>query len=187
MHTIPAYTPSVTLSMSDGSSRTFKSLRAALDELGMRWIAKNLGEHFYLFNGFAVSWAKSGCVRTPTYRMANAIMRNDLGDVITLTDFQALIARRPRHSLRSSYWVNPFWDGQGPVPGTSKRRRGHYFREISTTPARRLAQRVDRAEPAPRAKRNAANLPSSWDDLGIAAREDRSWKRHRRTQWKSRD
>ncbi|WP_157058441.1 hypothetical protein [Azoarcus sp. CIB] len=40
-------------------------------------------------------------------------------------------------------------------------------------------------EVAARAERNARNLPNNWDDFRVASREDRSWKRHRRTRWKT--
>lgn len=181
MHHIPAYTPVVTLFTNDGKSRAFPSMRAALSELGMRWIAENVGEHFCQFTGFDVRWTELGRVRTPTYRYAFAIVRTDLGDVVTADDFRALI---PKKYGAWYYRRFEFWNGDGPVPRTGKHRGGHYFRRLSTAGARRQAQCVDVEEPAPRAARNKSNIPNSWDDYAVAAREDRSWKRHRRTQWK---
>lgn len=182
MHFIPAYTPSVTLFTADGKTRHFSSVRAALEELGIRWIELNVGEHFCLFDGHDVLWTEAGLERTPRYRYAYAIVRNDLGDVVKASDFRALVPKK------RSYWYYrrfEFWNGEGPVPRTGRHRGGRYFRRLGTVGARRQAQCVDFEEPAPRAARNAANIPNSWDDYAVAAREDRNWKRYRRTQWKA--
>lgn len=181
MHTIPAYTPRVTLFATDGQTRSFSSLRAALDGLGMRWIAENVGEHFCQFTGYDTLLTGAGPVRTPLYRHAYVIVRTDVGEVVTAADFRALIPKRVAVWRTRGFSC---WSGEGAVPYTGKRRGGRYFRRLGTVGARRQAQCVDAEEPAPRAARNATNIPNSWDDYAIAAREDRSWKRHRRTQWK---
>ena len=36
-----------------------------------------------------------------------------------------------------------------------------------------------------RARRNSRNLPNAWDDVLVAWGENRSWKRNRKTQWRS--
>lgn len=50
--------------------------------------------------------------------------------------------------------------------------RGHWLRHPKTQAERRLASAVE-DEPKPRAKRNAANLPTSYDDLPIAAQNEK--------------
>lgn len=69
----------------------------------------------------------------------------------------------------------------GPVPGTG--RIGHFrrFRRPKTQQERRAA---GEGGDLVRARRNAANLPTNYDD--IFRNEDRSWKKHRRTQYRSR-
>jgi hypothetical protein len=53
-----------------------------------------------------------------------------------------------------------------------------YFRKPRTQGERRSADSLTRA------KRNAGNVPTSWDDLDVSARRDRSWKRYRRRQYR---
>lgn len=182
MHTIPAYTPRVTLFTNDGQTRKFESHKAALEELGLNWIARNVGEHFSQFDGFDVLHTESGITKTPRYRQAYAIMRTDLGDVLTAADFRSLVKK---HYPMWRYGRYLYWNGEGPVPWTGKRSGGRWLRRIGTTQERRMAQSLDPDEPAPRAARNEKNLPNSWDDYSIAAREDINWKRHRKTQWKA--
>lgn len=43
---------------------------------------------------------------------------------------------------------------------------------------------IDEYQVRLRAKRNMANLVNSWDDIFRGDLRDRSWKRHRKTQWK---
>jgi len=78
------------------------------------------------------------------------------------------------------------WNGEGPVPRTGHRPAGRkMFRSPRTIQARRAAQVIRGLdEPAVRAKRGTYRLPDSHFDLYISARQDRSWKRHRLTQWR---
>ena len=180
MHQIPAYTLGVTLITNDGKVRSFPSLRSALIELGWRWIELNVGAHFCQFIGADIKWDAGRERRTPIYKYSYAIMRSSLGDVITADDFAPLrLKKRPWYLRRFE-----FWNGEGAVPRTGKRGRGRWHRRLATSNARRAAQVVELCEPPPRPARKASNIPNSWDDYSIAAREDRSWKRHRRTQWK---
>lgn len=182
MHTIQAHTTSVSLFTSDGKVRTFKSYAAALKALGIRWIAANVGEHFCAFTGFETRYTENGVVRKPCYSGAYAIMRNDRGEPVTAATFYALNAKP-----FTPWWNRRYsgWNGEGPVPGTGKGHNGHYCRRVGTTSEKRMAQMVDPEEPAPRAARNVSNLPDSWDDYGVAARADISWKRFRKTRWKA--
>lgn len=90
----------------------------------------------------------------------------------------------PRHMLASivrkgrKKWVSNYnsW---------SKRSFGNYFRSIKTTQERRWNNAWDDVEDAPkaRAKRSNRCLPDAYWD--IPRQETRSWKAHRKTQWKT--
>lgn len=61
-----------------------------------------------------------------------------------------------------------------------------FYRRIRTTHERRWAHAWDDEEFAPkvRSRRNARNLPNSWDDIPRFDWRHRSWKRYRKHQWK---
>lgn len=178
MHLIPHYQTTVTLFSREGDVWVYPSKQAALKALGRYWIAENVRREFCSFA--YREWGAgefASCDGQAVYQTARYIMRDDAGEPLTAVDFPA--PPRPRR-----YRLLDWWNGEGPVPGIGRPRGGHYFRHIRTTQARRQAQRMEEGEVAPRARRNLRNLPNAWDDFGVAAREDRSWKRHRRTQWK---
>lgn len=66
-----------------------------------------------------------------------------------------------------------------------------FIRRPKTTAERRQNQsrngnlEIDGYRIKVRARRNSNNLVDSWDDLIFAAWRHRSWKRHRKSQWKS--
>lgn len=78
---------------------------------------------------------------------------------------------------------------EAPVPRTGKRGGGRYYRRMKTTQERRealgLLADAEAAEYGVKARpaRNGSNLPHAWDDFPIQ-RDDRSWKRFRKNQWK---
>lgn len=84
----------------------------------------------------------------------------------------------------SSRWriYGPYTFRKGPVPGISKGSGYCYFRHPHTFPERREAIFADEGEPGPRGRRSFANLPTPNDDIHRSM--TRSWKKHRRTQWK---
>lgn len=67
-----------------------------------------------------------------------------------------------------------------PVPGTSRRVRGCFFRRPGTTAERRLAAGTLRedGEPGPRPARNPRNLVNAWDD--VPRHVERGWKSQHR-------
>lgn len=78
---------------------------------------------------------------------------------------------------------------QGPVPHTRCfRGGGHWFRDFSTRPEALAADATEHDEDASmlgvrvRPRRNATNLPNSWDDK--APTRLRNWKAQRRNQWR---
>lgn len=191
MKTIPPYQTAISLFCIDGSVRVFSSLGKAKKELGLRWIAENVGEHFraYLhtayFEGLMArsTAAKAGSVKGErVYQERRYVMRNDAGEPVTRADFQT-----PYSSQYSRYWAHRYahWNGEGPVPGVHKHNAGrHYYRRPANIRARKLSLCLDPDDVAPRAKQSLKNLPDTWDDYGVASRKDKSWKRYRKTQYR---
>ena len=76
------------------------------------------------------------------------------------------------------------WNGTGPVPDTGRRRyHGRPYRPMRTQRSRRMACLADPEDVLPR-PRAGKGLPSLWDDRVRSDRREKSWKRHRRTQWR---
>ncbi|MNR71729.1 hypothetical protein D3C71_24070 [compost metagenome] len=171
MHVIPAFRAGIRLYSRDGACIRYPSLSAAFDALGFYWIKSRVGREFVA----ADPWSFAPSV--------DWVMRTDFDEVVTAADFEELRAA----DLARRYRRLPY-SGHGPVPGVHRMRGGRYFRRLNHMNELRSAALVlrEEGEVAPRAKRSPRNLPNPRDDYSIAAREDRSWKRHRRTQWKSR-
>ncbi|WP_434715653.1 hypothetical protein [Paraburkholderia sp. A3RO-2L] len=187
MHLIPAYETAITLFSRDGAVWTYPSLKAALKALGARWIQDNVGPHFRVFDHAErrLDQARNVWVREPLYRDYLFIMRDDFGGVVTSAEFAPLIQRRRWRP----YWyrLTDTWNGEGPVPGVRKYRGGrHYYRHPQTMPEIRQNALVldEEGEVRARPRRGSHYLPSCWDDRCVAARRDRSWKRHRKNRWK---
>jgi hypothetical protein len=174
MHTIPPYQPGVRLRHRSGASYQYTSLEAACRAHGYWWLSQNAGPDFT---------SPFYCSRRLSWVTADWVLLTDFGAPVAKHDLERFrpAARRPFGASRHDYC------GYGPVPGTGRPRGGHHFRRMHHISERRSAGLVLRneGEVAPRGKRAAANLPTPWDDYSIAAREDRGWKRHRKTQWKS--
>ena len=78
-----------------------------------------------------------------------------------------------------------------PVPYTGLKFRGHWFRrpttyhEIKWNCAHQELEYDLSIPNLVRKKRSFKNIPVSWDDIGRSdVRNKKSWKRHRRHQWK---
>jgi hypothetical protein len=188
MLVIPPYQTAIRLFHKDGSVVVYASLAVAKSKLGLRWIADNVGKHFreydYTPHYFSGGGGNPPIAGTPVYRESKYIMRNDAGEPVTRADFAVHNPPLPyvsRWSLRHGNW-----NGEGPVPGVHKHRGGSHFRHIRTTRSRRLAIAIfEEGEVAPRGRQRSWGIPDAWDDFGVAAREDRSWKRYRKTQYKT--
>lgn len=115
------------------------------------------------------------------------IVRSELGDVITVKDLQkARTLPKWRWISRKETVERHGEFRRSPVPFTGKRSWGG-VRRISTTPERRTAVAHSDKEMKEhgvkvRAKRNKSNLPNTWDDYW--RHNMRSWKKHRKHQWK---
>ena len=55
-----------------------------------------------------------------------------------------------------------------------------FFRKPKTQAERKANQEGDA-----RPNRSPANLPNAWDDNPKASRDDRNWKKFRKTKWKN--
>lgn len=181
MFVIPQFETAVTLFGRDGGVWVYPSKQAALKALGGSWISHNVGEQFREYSECSLLWsaAENRYLRLPNYTYNAFIMRDDFGQPLTRVDFSA----QP-HQRSGRYCKLAAWNGEGPVPGVRRHRGFRYFRRPRTTQERRQAFAVrEDKEPAPRARRNATNLPNSYDDIGRSYIEARNWKRYRKHQW----
>lgn len=189
MHQIPEYQTAVTLFSRDGNVWVYRTLKAALKALGVKWIAANVGAHFREFDHVARHFdqARNVWVREPMYVEREFIMRDDAGGVVTAATFHGLIEHRRRARWMRWSRMLETWNGEGPVPGIGRSRGGHWYRRPQTMMERRQAALVlkEEGEVAPRGARSLGHLANAWDDYYITARSDRNWKRNRRTQWKA--
>lgn len=90
-------------------------------------------------------------------------------------------------SLRLRNWCRPEDFRRLPVAGTRKRRGGGgYLRNVRTFAEHRAASgaEADGLSRLVRKARSTRNLPEAWDD--IWRQNQRSWKKHRRRQWRDR-
>jgi hypothetical protein len=184
MHQIPACATAITLFSRSGNVWAYPTLNAALKALGRSWIAANVGAHFRVFRTMSryLDTTREAWVYEPVYDVCDFIMRDDAGGVVTVASFPARAWRSRWNRLLDT------WNGEGPVPGiTCGRGRGHYYRRPHTMSERRQAALVliEEGEVAPRPPRSASNLPNSWDDYRVSGREDRNWKRNRKTRWQA--
>ncbi|GBG14242.1 alkaline phosphatase [Novimethylophilus kurashikiensis] len=187
MHIVKQYESAVTLFAQGSGIWVYPSKAAALKELGFSWIARNVGPAFRVFSHVSSLWNPELDLyaHQPVYRTYEYVMRDDAGKPVTAADFQHLIIRRSKNSIwRFRARQLERWNGQGSVPNIGRHRGGHSYRAVQTTNERRHAFVLEDGDPGPRGSRNFKNLPNRYDDYCIAAREDRNWKRFRKTQWK---
>lgn len=160
----------------DGVVRIFASITRARQSLGCSWINKHVGKYFCEFSHIS---HLGGPVpeREVVYTDHEYIMRNDMGEPLTVSDFY----------VKKTYGYSRYgsWNGTGPVPGTRKWRGGGHHRHIKTMSERRASFPIfEDGEVGPRAARTAVVLPTAWDDLSRSDYGVRSWKKHRKNQWK---
>jgi len=178
---IKPYQTAISLFHKDGTVRFFASLAEARKALGYSWIAAHVGKNFSEFSHIS-NLCDGVHERQAIYAEFDWVMRNDFGEAVTADDFYRV------RVLRSYNRFGP-WSGVGAVPGTRKSRGGRRMRRrIKTLSERRDCPAVlDDGEVAPRASRNATNLPTSWDVPYKWNTWQRTWKDHRKTQWKSQE
>lgn len=199
------YVPAVTLFHISGKVRVFKSLESAISNLSVRWIRSNVGAQFKKpfrkaghfssqLNSFFDCGSES-CVYCND-KGVEWIMRDDQGTVITgstkqVTEYFSSSKKIEFYGSVSESYFNRAqaasrWNGIGAVPCIRKRKAGwHAFRSVSHFNELKSAQVIkEEGEVLPRASRNVANLPNSWDDYSISSYKVKNWKRYRKTQWK---
>lgn len=172
MYVVPKHQTSVTLFGRDGSVRLFKTRREALRELGANFIRYQVGPDFKtprLHHQFNQDWYV-----TPY----SFVMLDDSGKPMSLADFEDLVPAR-----KQSRWSRPFGEYGVSHPGR-KRSNGHYYRRPKTISEKRMHSLVvnEDQEPAVRGSRKPSNLADSWDDICLY--REKSWKSHRKTQYK---
>ncbi|HSD39040.1 MAG TPA: hypothetical protein VLC92_16120 [Rhodocyclaceae bacterium] len=160
----------VTLFSSDGQVYVYASMKEALSELGFSFIRRSVSAQF---ERYCWHYAKTSGEYCRSLRRNLYVMRNDWGEPLMAEDFVHLV------QVRQVY--RKLWFG-GRTAG------GHHFRRPKTQNERRMNDAVvEEGEPVPRAARRGQSIPSDRHDYAIAARKDRGWKRHRRTQWRDKD
>ena len=85
------------------------------------------------------------------------------------------------YSQVKGWWLIPFEYRHDPVPYTGGGYNYNYFRRMRTTQELRYLCDEDHYKYS---RKRRKNLPNSWDDLYRKDYDDKSWKRHRRTQYK---
>ena len=194
MYRIEQYQTAVTLFKRNGDVRVFKNKEEAYRALGWEFLGAKVGTEFRRFQHFSTLWVEEesgemGQRTFPVYAEFDCILRDDFGCPLTLKDFADVRAKlRARTDIRRYYFYRfsqlERWNGKGPVPGVHRPGNSHYFRHPKTRNEKRLAQVIVPDEIPPRAKRNRSNLASEWDDRLVASRDERSWKKFRKTRWK---
>lgn len=190
----------VVIFFEDGSRKSFKSLDALIEFYGPYWLLENMGTNFKQYTHskwLDYSWFDSGfhvieAFRVPVYRNALCIIRDSFGEVISEQEVHDFIYHRQRQA--NVRFFDSFYGPQDkatalglPVAGAGKSSKRRYFRRPQTSNERKLAQRLCPEDVMPRAKRSVNTIPEAHDDQFFSTLGHRSWKRHRRTQWKEKN
>lgn len=186
MHNIPPGFSGLRLIARDGSVERFDSPIHLLKSKGYRWLQSNVGEHFDTFSHREVIKNEEGEAVgfRSVYHHAPFIVRNAQDEPLSADEIcKQVTFSRPAFVPRRFQ----FWNGEGPVPWTGRSRWGRYYRRPRTAQARRMSLVADPSDIPPRAKRNKANLRTSWDDLKRSTSGHRNWKRFRRHQYKTKN
>lgn len=165
---------SVAVRLPCGTRATFPSIRKALLAVGHPPLCA-------ASDGFRVQ--RGGFFGSPSGFMEFRDVYGDLISAHTIVE-EACRIEKERDYRRLFRRKSPFTYRSGPVPSTGRRSGGSWFRSIGTTQERRdaAACKADGLSGLVRGSRNVRNLPNAWDDIPRSS--ERSWKRHRRTQWK---
>lgn len=183
MYIIKPYETAVTLFHVDGNVCTYPSLRAALKDLDLAWISRNVGEHFVRYTHTESCWRDGERVKGERiYQTHSFIMRNDEGKPVTRADFGDLVPKSVPW-YRRSYLE---WSGQGPVPGTRKPKAGTdlYQRGYPARVRRTTFTVLEEGEVRPRPKQDMGYLYDDPWDWYSYDRCNRSWKHYRNQQWR---
>lgn len=124
---------------------------------------------------------------TTQKKFGDFVLRNEYDDVLTIADFDVQVNNnKATPFVRHDY---KFWNGEGAIPGTGKRKRyGRWLRSPKTTAAIRSSLSVVKEDGEPEfrgaRRRGYCTLPTRWDDIYKESYQDRNWKGFRKQQWK---
>lgn len=166
----------------------YKNIQTLLDKRNRWYISNNIGDHIGQIIYYCIHWGAKGSYKEPV--KATLTIKDEYGDTITRKEFLKLFEfYLKRHKLYP--YNKPYSFRDGPVYGVHCMRGGWgYHRHLRTTQERRensfIKHDVDAKEYGVKARgrRCGHNLPDSWDDYGRSDWGHRSWKRHRKHQWK---
>lgn len=166
----------------------YKDIQTLLDKRNRWYISNNIGDYIGQIIYYRICWGGAGSYKEPI--KATLTIKDEYGDVITRKEFLELFeAYLQRHRLYPYHRSYVFRDG--PVGGIHCMRGGWgYHRRLRTTQEHRensfIKHDVDAKEYGVKARgrRSGHNLPNSWDDYGRSDWSHRTWKRHRKHQWK---
>lgn len=164
MYVIPPFNQPVVFRNGVGRTLRYESRKHAVKALGFNWLRYNLVNEF----STDYSWMP------PRAEFEWICEEGDRR--LSLSDFAA-------YRTKTRYTRASTWNGEGPVPGVYRPRKGRYYRRMQTMGERRKAIPIE-DEPGPRPSRRANRLPNYWDDYPRSDLRNNNWKRFRKTQWK---
>lgn len=173
----------VTVRFADATVFTYKSLRRAVEDLGVYRL--RLGEDGMSLDCGSLWYSAVNFYDWDGYFIAPGTVMARVEDVL-----RERAERRPVFRHGRFVAGRDFEFRAGPVPFTGKRGGGGYYRHMRTTQERRAAAGMAADEDMrehglrPRARRSEVNLVNCWDDIP-RCRGHRSWKCHRLTRWKA--
>lgn len=119
------------------------------------------------------------------------LLLDENGLIIPLWKVAELYAQFPykRKSWRSRRY-GEYHYRHGSVPGIRKRKNGHWYKRQRTMAEKRAAASLEVDEDAReyhiKPRRSVPNIPDAYDDrIRSDCNIRRSWKRHRKTQWRT--
>ena len=172
--------PLIRLIRHDGATWHFHSLTDlahALDQEGKRYVWERLiGADFVVRAPCHIEWSGPTWqyVRTIQYNHFQYIIRNG-SEVVLFSQVPRVSSKRPK---QPDYAHQYRCDA---VQGTGRWKRSHQRRNPSTLQERRWND-SDEHNPFVRRARCKTYMPTGWDMP--FRKSQRSWKKHRRTQWK---
>jgi hypothetical protein len=172
------------------SGAEFDTIDDALKSMGLHQFEWNPDRDSVRYSFCLVLF--SGTFRTGYDFFADVCFRDFRGRFIN----PDVVLRRVEEliELQKNRWLLPSLPPRefrrGPVPFTGRGYRSSIRRHIKTTAERREAERLALDDDAieagirVRAKRNARNIPSYYDDIYRSDFFDHGWKSNRKTQWR---
>jgi len=168
----------------NGGVSSFKDLEAAYKALGRAFIRDYVGKQYNY--SYTETYFDNGLKSRRIEGRAHYIMRDDAGEAITFEDFSFI--REKEAKAFKHYWENRvIRRNTGPIERTGARGRRKVYRHPKTLQERRESQEdneINEYNVKIRAKRNAVNLPSYYDDIPRSDRGARNWKHYRTKQYK---